>query len=162
MANPFAQTFKVAAFDYDETSDSFITGASGAYLTKLDLFFATKDNTLPVLVSIRKVDPSESFVTNVTLPFSRITLAAADINTSTDGSKPTPVYFETPLFLEYNKSYAIVVAPAGRNPNCTVHTGVLGSDDIITGNRITTQPGVGTLFAASSGATLIPIPNEFM
>jgi hypothetical protein len=151
--DPIAQTFTVGGFDQ-------VTSTTGVYLTKIDLFFATKDTSRPVFVEIREVDGTTSLVTNRIIPFSAVTLEADDINTSTDSSAPTPVYFTTPVFLTSNKDYAICIRPGASNPNVSLFVSRLGGTDLITGDRINKQPYVGILFASSNDKVWQPVQDE--
>jgi hypothetical protein len=153
--DPIAQTFIV------DTSDNFGSGiSSGVYLTKLDLYFSSKDANLPVDIEIREVDPSTSLITKKVVPFGKQSVASADVNTSTDASKPTPIVFDTPVFLLNDTEYAIVIKPGGNNPNYTVFTARLGEDDLTTGNRIVSQPYSGILFASANDRIWTAIQEE--
>ena len=153
-SEPIAQTFRV--------SDGLNSTIPGAFLTKIDLFFATKDATQPVIIEIRETDPSTAFVTNTVVPFSKVILPAADINISSTGVSPTPIVFETPVYLLNNVDYAFVVIPANINPNVTIWTARLGTNDLITGNRVTSQPATGILFASANDRTWTPFQDEDM
>ena len=152
--DPLAQTFLVTA------RQSTKVNSSGMYLTKFDLYFATKHPTLPVIVELREVDNLTGNITRRTLPYAKVELAAADINVSDDASAPTPVYFPAPVYLADETEYAILVGPAGSNPNVTVWTAVLGETDIATGNRISSQPATGFLFSSANGRTFTPVQDE--
>ena len=80
--DPLAQTFLV--------DDSALDG--GVFLTKLDLFFFTKDPEIPVAVDIRTVENGTP--TQTVLPFSKVVLDAEDVFTSSDASKPTTFTFK--------------------------------------------------------------------
>tara|TARA_R110001632_G_scaffold102076_4_gene210076 strand:+ start:703 stop:6999 length:6297 start_codon:yes stop_codon:yes gene_type:complete len=151
--DPIVQTFTIGNFNN-------VTLSSGVYLTKFDLFFATKDATRPVFVEIREVDPSTGFITPRIVPLSRITLEADDINTSSDGSAVTPVHFTSPIFLMANKEYAICIKPAASNPNVAVWVSRLGGTDTLTGERINKQPYVGVMFASSNDRVWSPVQEE--
>jgi len=150
--DPIAQSFRV--------DDGNSSSSSAAFLTKVDLYFRTKDPTLPVQLEIIEVDPSTSYLTNRVVPFSKIEVPAADINVSDDGSAPTPIIFETPIYLLRGEQYAIKVKPGGNNPNVAVWTARLGEDDFITGNRITKQPAAGMLFASANDLQYTPVQEE--
>lgn len=151
--DPIAQTFRVN----DYTS---LSSVSGVFLTKIDLFFASKDATRPVFVEIREVDPSTSYVTNKVIPFSAVTLEAAEINTSNNGSSATPVIFTTPIHLLDGKDYAIVIKPAASNPNVSLFVSRIGEDDLITSQRVSEQPAVGVLFVPSNNRTWTAVEEE--
>ena len=157
--DPIAQSFTVK--DYS-ARNTFFRSLPGIFLSKIDLFFETKDPNLGCLIEIREVDPTTSSITPKRLPFGKKLLTANDINTSTDGSAPTPVIFSTPIFLRNDIQYAIIVKPQGNNPNTRVFTARLGETDIVTGNRVTKQPALGTLFASANDLQYTPIQEEDM
>ncbi|WP_292486404.1 hypothetical protein [Methanohalobium sp.] len=153
--DPIAQTFRI-----DDNALGAISG--GAYLTKIDLYFSTKDSNLPVTVEIREVDAATQYVTNKVVPFSRVTLPPSSVNTSSDGSAATEFTFPSPVYLQSGIDYAYVVKPAGGNPNYNVYVARLGDVDIITGNRVVKNPYSGVLFASSNDKTWTSIQNEDM
>jgi hypothetical protein len=136
--------------------------SSGMYLTKVDLFFATKDSTRPIIVEIHEVDPLTGAITPRVVPFSRVTIASADVNTSSNGLTATPVYFESPVYLANEYEYAIVVIPSAGNPNYSVFTSVLGEKDLVTGSVVSEQPAAGVLFISSNQRVYTPVTNEDM
>lgn len=154
--DPVAQTLFISSLPVAKTR------SSGMYLTKVDLFFATKDATRPVTVQIHEVEPLTSTITSKVVPFSKVTIAAADVNTSTNGSQPTPVYFESPVYLSNEYEYAIVVIPSAGNPNYSLFTSVLGQKDLITGSVVSEQPAAGYLFTSANQRTFVPVENEDM
>jgi len=153
-SDPIAQTFLIAS--------KIVSGVStsGVYLSKLDLFFATKDDTLPVIVQIQEVESLSGTITPKVVPFGRVVIASSDVNVSDDGSKATPIYFPSPVYLESSKEYAVVVIPAGINPNYRVFTAVLGETDIVTGSKISEQPASGFLFTSANQRKWVPVENE--
>ena len=153
IVDPIAQTFRVG--DYTD-----LTNSSGSFLTKIDLFFATKDDVRSVFVEIREVDPTTSLVTNRVVPFSTVELQASDINVSSNGGSPTPVTFATPIYLVKNRDYAIVIKPGASNPNTSLFIARLGDNDLISNQRVSKQPNVGVLFASANDRTWTPIQEE--
>jgi hypothetical protein len=135
--------------------DSYKIDTSGYFATGVDLYFEQKDPNFPVTVEIREIDPTSNLLTNKYLPFSRIYYQSNNINTSTDGSKPTPFLFEAPVYLLDNREYAIVVTPGGGSPNYRVWTSRLGGEDKVTKNKITKQPSLGMLYASG-----VAVPEE--
>ena len=67
-------------------------------LTSIDLFFKTKDASLPVSVEIR--DVVNGYPGKTTLPFSIVTKNPDDVNLSEDGSVATTFTFESPVYVE--------------------------------------------------------------
>jgi len=151
--DPLAQTFRIS-----DSSDSIST--PGLFLTKLDLFFKDKDDTIPLYVEIRETDPSTSLVAEELVPLSRIKVETSDINISDDGSKPTPIYFPTPIYLLADRDYAIVMRPGGGNPNYTAFVARMGEDDLISGERVSGNPYTGLLFASANDRVWTPIQEE--
>ena len=152
--DPLAQTFLVTGRQSAKIS------SSGMYLTKFDLYFATKDTTQPVVVELREVDNLTGNITNRTLPYARAIISSDDINTSDDASKPTPVYFPAPVYLADETEYAVLIHPLTSSPNVTVWTAVLGETDISTGTRVSQQPASGFLFTSANDRHYVPVENE--
>ena len=154
FVDPIAQSFTM-----DTNAIGKISG-SGAFVTKVDLFFATKDSVLGCEIHIREIDTLSNTITPRIVPFSRLILLPAEINTSSDGSKPTPVYFQSPVYLQNDRDYAIVVKPIANNPNYNMHVSRLGEIDKLTGDRITSQPAAGMLFASSNDKVFSAVQEE--
>ena len=156
--DPLAQTFLVTGRQTAKIS------TTGMYLTKFDLYFATKHPTLPVIIELREVDNLTGQITRRTLPYARVILAADDINTSDDASAPTPVYFSAPIHLADETEYAILVGPAATNPSVTIWTAVLGGTNITPGPtkgaRISSQPATGFLFTSANDRNFTPVQDE--
>jgi len=153
--DPIAQSF------FTDLSSSRIVG-SGSFLTKMDLFFSTKDPSYPVIVELRALDPLTSQISNVCIPFGRVILSADQINVSDDGSKPTPVYFPSPVYLLDKRGYAFVVIPGGVNPNAAAWVSRIGENDIVTGSRVSRQPVTGEMFISPNDKTWGAVIEEDM
>jgi hypothetical protein len=130
------------------------------YLTKVDLFFSTKDSNLPIIVQLQEVDPLTGHITPKVVPFSRVVVPPSEVNISSDGSAATPVYFPSPVYLGNEKEYAVVLIPAAVNPNYNAFTAVLGEKDITTGAVVSEQPASGFLFTSANQRTWVPVENE--
>ena len=154
--DPIAQSFYVDNMEAGKDAP----GSTGVYLTKIDLFFQGKDSSVGTAVEIREVDPASGLVTANQVPFGRMVLESADINTSDDGTKPTPAVFETPVYLKSGVEYAFVVKPTNGNPNTILWTAKLGQTDKITGNRVVIQPHNGNLFISSNDKVWSPAQEE--
>jgi len=148
--DPLAQTFTV-----DET---------GAFLTSVDLFFANKDENEKVTVELRTVElgtPTNQLVQD----FARVTLEPSQVNTSTDGEVPTRVTFPSPIYLQPNQEYALVIlSPASNNYETwiarmgeqTVNTQSLPDAESVI---VTRQYLGGSLFKSQNGT--IWTPSQF-
>jgi virulence-associated protein VapD len=155
--DPLAQSFTVGGVVEAPTSGLVLDeDRNGAYLTAVDLFFANKDsNNAPVTVEIRTVElgtPTRTIVGNP------VTLRQEQINISTDGTIPTKVTFDYPIYLESGREYAIVllspqsdqyevwIAEMGEK---TVNTSTLPDASSV---RYTKQFAIGSLFLSQNGS----------
>jgi hypothetical protein len=129
---------------------------TGAFMTSIDLFFANKDEAEKVTIEVRTVElgtPTNQLVDD----FSRVTLEPSQINTSTDGTVPTNVKFPSPIYLEPNTEYAVVIlAPTtnqyehwvARMGERTVNTTTLPNAESV---LVTKQYVGGSLFKSQNG-----------
>jgi len=108
--DPLAQSFTVggtieAPTEYDTSDDT-----SGAFLTSVGLYFASKDDgNAPLRVEIRTVELGTPTMTIVGKP---VILRPSDITTSTDGETETKVTFPEPIYLTPGREYAVVIISA--------------------------------------------------
>ena len=115
-------------------------------LTKVDLYFSSKDSKLPVELSIRKVEndrPSSNVITN-----SIVVVDAADITTSSNANIATSFTFPVPVNLESGQ-YCFALSSDTKNHK--VFVGSLGGEDITTGSIISKNPYNGVMFMSTNG-----------
>lgn len=118
----------------------------GCFVTSLDLYFSAKDTTQPINIAL--LETYQDRPGSKILPFSIVTKAAADVNTSTDGNTATTFTFESPVFLKGGETYAI-----GINANSTkyvLYVSELGQTVIGTTRRVSEQPAVGSLYKSQN------------
>ena len=150
----------------DPLSQTFTVDETGMFLSSIDLFFATKDDNVPVTVQIREVElgtPTNQVVSDfaeVSLDPTQLDSSGESIiKTSADASLPTRVTFPSPVYLEPNREYAIVLlAPAtieykmwiAQMGEETIETQTLGVDQ---GSKsiVTKQYLGGSLFKSQNG-----------
>ena len=154
----------------DPLAQSFIVDdTTGIFLTGVDIFFELKDDELPVTLQIRTMIagvPSETVI-----PFSEVTLDPDQVNISENGSVPTrfsfkdPVYLSGPVENEATKDrstkyveYAIVLL--AETSNYKVFISRLGQNDILSGEKIASQPTLGSLFKSQNATTWNPSQYE--
>jgi hypothetical protein len=142
---------------------------TGVYLTKLDIYFQQKDPSIPVSCQIRTMDLG--FPTQTVLPFSEVTVDSDDVIVSDDASIPTTFAFESPVYLEGSKEYAIVILSPSTSYFVWISS-LLGRSsegqdltfsepiDTLTGERVTTQPILGSLFKSQNASTWTPSQFE--
>ena len=115
-------------------------------LTKVDLYFSSKDSKLPVELSIRKVEndrPSSNVITN-----SIVVVNAADITTSSNANTATSFTFPVPVNLESGQ-YCFALSSDTKNHK--VFVGSLGGEDLTTGSIISKNPYSGVMFMSTNG-----------
>ena len=151
----------------DPLAQSFTVDETGMFLSSLDLFFAAKDDNVPVTIQIRNVElgtPTSQLVTD----YAEVVLDPTELDsdgmesvvkTSTDASLATRVTFPSPIYLEPAREYAIVIlAPAtiaykmwiAQMGEETIETQTLGVDQ---GSKsiVTKQYLGGSLFKSQNG-----------
>jgi len=147
--DPLAQTFLI--------EDSTLEG--GVFLTKIDIFFFTKDEEIPVALDIRTVENGNP--TQTILPFSKVVKQADDVFTSADASKPTTFTFKAPVFIPYRTEHAMVLTSDSNQYK--VFISLLGNDAIDAahiGEKISEQPYIGVLFKSQNASTWTPSQYE--
>ena len=150
----------------DPLAQSFTVDETGMFLSSLDLFFFEKDDNVPLTVQIRTVElgtPTNDLVydfAEVDLDPTQLDSSGESIiKTSTDASLPTRVTFPSPIYLESDREYAVVIlAPAtikykvwiAQMGEETIETQTLGVDQ---GSKsiVTKQYLGGSLFKSQNG-----------
>jgi hypothetical protein len=161
---PIGQTFFV---NKDGSAQSKFT-VPGVYITRVDVYFKSISDNAGVNLEIRTTDNGAP--TSNRLPFALKSLDLDDkhangsliIIASDDASKPTIFEFDTPIFVENLKSYAIVVYPDGGNDEYNIWTAEIGQNDVNTGNPIFTNNDTGDLYLSSNDRSWLPVNNEDM
>lgn len=141
MAYSIAQTF-------------LVDREGGAFATRCDIYFSAKDTKFPITLQL--VEVLDGQPTRTILPFSKVTLTPDQVFVSPDASKPTPFWFESPVYLQGDAQYAIVLLPGADSPNYNVWTARLGDTQIGTNDLISKQASVGVMFASTDGYTFTP------
>jgi hypothetical protein len=157
---------------HDPLAQSFyVRDTTGVFITSVDVFFETKDDSIPVTLQIR---PMVSGVpSNMVVPFSEVTLSPDDVNLSADGSIPTKFTFPSPVYLPGPQQLEVRNAPIGSqqtsefaivllsgSPQYRVFISELGFNDIQSGIKISAQPTLGSLFKSQNGSVWSPSQLE--
>ncbi|UTS52177.1 virulence associated protein [Synechococcus phage BUCT-ZZ01] len=149
---------------YDPLAQTFmVQSKGGAFITAVDLFFATKDPRIPVQIEIREV--VAGVPGRAVLPMSRVSVPANKVQLSNnivtvDGVQyaapdtPTRFNFPAPIYLNDNTEYALVVLSDSTGYNCWISQ--LGERNIGTDRIISEQPYMGVLFKSQNGSTWTP------
>ncbi len=138
----------------DPLAQSFsVNDSSGVFLTSCDVYFSAVDsNNIPVIFEIRSMQTG--LPTQVVLPFSQIYKDPDEITTSTDASVATRFTFKSPVYLQGNTEYAIVLRSS--SVKYKVWISRVGENDTVTDEFISQQPSLGSLFKSQNGSTWNP------
>jgi len=154
--DPLAQSFSVGGATESSNGNSPNEDSNGAFLTAVDLFFASKDSgNAPLTVEVRTVELGTPTRVVVGKP---VTLSPSDIKISSDASIPTKVTFDHPIYLEPGLEYAIVLL-APQTDKYEVWIAEMGEKTIETSSlpdsqsvRYSTQFAIGSLFKSQNGS----------
>jgi len=148
--NPLAQSFEVAE-------------ESGVFVSSCDIYFSSKDDTIPVTLQIRTVQTGQP--TNSILPFAEVVYESSQVNVSTDGTLATRFTFPSPVYLAGGKEYALVLLSASKNYQ--VYISRMGEVDTSSltlpeseRTIVSQQPYTGSLFKSQNGSTWDPSQLE--
>lgn len=145
--DPLAQTFLVQQ-------------KGGAFLTGIDIFFATKDANIPVNLEIREV--VNGYPGKRVLPFSKISVYPDKVNISSntvsvDGTiyqapdAPTRFTFPSPVYVQDATEYCIVLSSDSNNYNVWISQ--MGDRVAGTDRFISEQPYQGVFFKSQNAST---------
>ena len=144
--DPLAQSFLV---DTDNKSD-------GVFITGGDLYFKTKDNTIPVTVQIRTM--RDGTPTTTVVPFGQVNIEPSDVLTSDDGSVATNFKFNSPVYLQAGYEYALVLIAPTEKYNTFITR--MGEEDLLLKAVYNRQPYLGSLFKSQNQSTWTPSQLE--
>ena len=135
---------------YDPLAQTImIQSSGGAFLTGVDVYFYTKDANIPVNLQIRET--VNGYPGPGILPFSKVSLTPDKVNTSSDASVPTRFTFESPVFVNDQVEYCVVLLSDSNNYR--VWIAQLGEKNINSDRFISEQPYAGVLFKSQNGST---------
>lgn len=130
----------------------FTTGVTGGmFLSSIDVYFQTKDSSLPVRCEIRPM--VNGYPSSVDAPSSSLVsiVAPNNVNTSLNASTATKFTFSPPLYLKEDSDYCFILRSNSNNYN--VFTSRMGENSIEDGLKIFSQPYVGSLFKSENAKT---------
>ena len=133
----------------DPLAQTFFTHGikGGCFITKIDLYFQSRDASLPVELQIRDVVngyPGQEVIASVIKQ-------SSSINLSNNASAVTTFTFDIPIYLEENMDYCFVLLSNSNKYH--VWTSELGKTSIETGKVIFEQPHLGSLFKSENNVT---------
>ena len=149
----------------DPLAQSFIVDdPTGVYLTSVDIYFqrVPTDESTPVTVQIREVElgtPSQKI-----LAYSEVDKTPEEITVSENASIPTKFTFESPVYLNGQREYAIVII--SNSTEYAVWISRLGESDVATLGReegqilVSTQRLLGSLYKSQNASVWTPSQYE--
>jgi len=143
VQDPIAQSFQVGTI-------------GGEFLSSVDVYFKTKSANIPVTLALRYVDTG--LPTNIDLPLGTVTLNPNQVNISDDASVATKFTFDAPVYLERNRTIAIVML--ADTIEYEVYIAQLGEARINGDGAVSKQPNLGSFFTSQNQETWTPEQNR--
>lgn len=145
--DPLGQSFLISTPD----------GVPGLFLQKIGVYFKKKDPTLGITCNICEVTAgvpdATKFVASAYLKPSEITVSA---NSSTE----TVFNFPNIPYLTAGKYYVFYLQPDGDSPEYQVFMAEIGATDLLTGQKIFSNPNIGVAFVSSNSSSWTPLQTE--
>jgi len=142
---------------FDPLAQTFLCDKQGgAFITKVDLYFANKDDNLPVTVQIRNV--VNGYPGKKVLAFGEKTLEPSDVNVSSTAATATTFTFDSPIYLKENQEYCIVAMT--QSLNYKVWISELGQTDVGGSRQVSEQPHLGVLFKSQNNSTWNAVQSQ--
>ncbi len=138
--DPIAQSFFVQNLD------------GGVFVTSIDLYFQSKDDTIPVSVDLRTMENGTP--TQTILPDSVTVVQSSDVKVSNNALLPTRFTFKSPIYLAQNTEYAFVVRSASKQYKIWISR--LGDQEINSRSVIDKQPYSGSLYKSQNMSVWTP------
>lgn len=130
----------------------FVDSPGGAFISSIDLFFQTKDNSVPVSVEIRTMQ--NGTLTNTVVPYGIAVVPASDVRVSNNASVATRFTFPSLVYLNQDTYYAFMVRSNSKQYKMWISR--LSENDVLTSFIIDKQPYSGSLFKSQNMSTWSP------
>ena len=135
---------------HDPLGQTFINqGDEGAFITKIDLYFAAVGQRPVTVQLVNTVDGHPSLKV-----IAQKTLQAGQITASTDATTATTFTFSSPVYLKDDVEYAILIKVD--EPGTKVWFSEVGATNVTDNRLISSNPLQGTLFLSQNGQTFTP------
>lgn len=152
--DPLAQTFFI--------KKGMGAGSNSVFVSKVDLYFKRKSTVNGVTIQLREV--INGYPSAEVLPFSKVHLAATEVNVSDDASAITEVEFDSPVRLDVEKEYSVVILPDANDPNYLHFTSKVGGTDLTpgatNGQAVVMDWGDGVLFTSTNNRAWQSVQDE--
>ena len=124
----------------------YVDSPGGIFVSSVDLYFQSKDSSIPVSVEIRTME--NGTLTNTVVPNGLAVVNASNINISANSSAPTRFTFPSLVYLNQDTFYAFVVKSDSKE--YTMWLSRLAEVDLLTSFTIDKQPYSGSLFKSQN------------
>lgn len=129
----------------------------GIFLSQIGVFFKRKDPTLGISCKICEVlagvpDSSRIVATAYLKP--------SEIGVSSNGATETKFTFGNIPYLTSNKFYVFFLQPDGNSPEYQAFMAEIGGTDILTGQKIFSNPNIGVAFVSANSTTWNALQEE--
>ena len=142
--DPLAQTFYV--------KEGEGKGSGTVYASKVDIYFKRKSSTNGVTLQLREV--VNGYPSAEIIPFSATHKTPSQVSVSNDASVATTFEFESPVKLNTDREYAVVLMPDANDPNYLAFTSKVGGTDLTPGDTegqaVVQDWGDGVLFTSTN------------
>lgn len=153
-------------FYHDPVAQTFIVSdANGIFPSSVDVYFSSKDSSLPVALQIREVFNGLPGGPDKVVGTLEKILNPSEVNISPRATIPTTFKFDKLSRLEGGKEYAVVLLSDSTNYNVWISR--VGEAEITTANLseiqkiiINKQPTLGSLFTSQNGTTWTAIQTD--
>ena len=136
----------------------FVDEVSGIYVTKVDLYFKSKDENFPVSLQLRPMENGFPSGTEI-IPGSQVVVPGGSVNANASATAVTSFAFPEPIYLKGLTDYAIVVTADSKD----YEIWVAQTNEFLVGSterRIDRQPTLGSLFYSQNSVTFTAAQNQ--
>ncbi|MEC8551111.1 MAG: hypothetical protein VXY93_11490, partial [Pseudomonadota bacterium] len=135
---------------WDPLAQSFLLEAQGGmFVTGVDIYFATKDQKIPISMQIRPME--NGYPTKDILPFSDCTLIPSQVEISENASIATKFEFPAPVYIPESEEHCFVLFSDSNEYKVWISR--MGDIDITGTRTISEQPYAGVLFKSQNAST---------
>lgn len=127
----------------------FVTDAGGVFLTEIEVFFQSKDNTKPIRLELREMENGTPTLNIV--PYGQVIMNPNQVNVSDNASVGTRFRFSAPVYLNENTEYCFVLLANSVQYN--VWKATMGEVQIDKEEAIAKQPFIGVMFKSQNNTT---------
>ena len=121
----------------------------GEYLTKIDVFFSQKDESIPVTCQIREMQ--NGYPTTKVLPFGSVTFSPHRLMCLLMPSVATTFVFDAPVYVKNGVEVAIVLQTDSDKYLAWISR--MGELDVGGSRMVSEQPYLGVLFKSQNNST---------